>query len=595
MTMRNLPVQFLTSFAMAALLAGCAAAPSVSERPIGGSAFAQAAKTPASSRHRETLYGNYLASLHASAQNDTASAAGYMDRVLADDPKNPNVLNEVFLYKLGDGDINGATQLAKKIVLVEPDNQLAAVTLAADAFSRSDYENAKLLIAKSDRRGLGALLIPLLSAWAESGLGNTDAALAALAPLSSQKPFLTFQAYHTALIAALGKRDDIAEENFTKTMTMPGGGSLRVTQAYGQFLESRGKHKQAAELYMLTLDRAPQHPVMIAALARAKAGNTSDMLITSATQGVVETLYGIGSVLSQDERAGPLPLIYLRLALDMQPDNPVAQTLLAGLLESLNQWDDASAVYQDIAKDSPLYPAAQIQAALNEENAGRTDNAIAGLRQLHAATPTNQTATMALADLLRSNEQYAEAAKAYDTAIAQITSEQPQHWSLYYARGVCFERLGKWSESERDLHKALELAPEHPLVLNYLGYSWIDRGENLVKAREMIESAARQRPRDGFIIDSLGWALYRGGDYAGAVVALENAITLRPQDPVINDHLGDAYWRVGRKLEARFQWRRALTFKPEPALVRIIENKLEAGPDHKVPDPKLADRSAAKS
>jgi Flp pilus assembly protein TadD len=153
----------------------------------------------------------------------------------------------------------------------------------------------------------------------------------------------------------------------------------------------------------------------------------------------------------------------------------------------------------------------------------------------------------------------------------------PERWSLFYSRGIALERSGQWKRAEADLLHALELKPDQPLVLNYLGYSWIDRGENLERGLKMVEKAVELRPEDGYIVDSLGWAHYRLGDYPNAVQYLEKAIELVPEDPTINDHLGDAYWQNGRSIEARYQWRRALQFGPQEDEVKPIEAKLESG------------------
>src|SRR5690606_33991930 len=148
---------------------------------------------------------------------------------------------------------------------------------------------------------------------------------------------------------------------------------------------------------------------------------------------------------------------------------------------------------------------------------------------------------------------------------------QPHQWTLFYFRGIAYERAKQWDKAEADLLQALALFPEQPHVLNYLGYSWVDQGMHLDEAMDMIARAVELRPNDGYIVDSLGWAHYRLGNYEEAVRELERAVELRPEDPVINDHLGDAYWKVGRRLEARFQWAHARDLDPEPdALEEIL-------------------------
>jgi len=174
----------------------------------------------------------------------------------------------------------------------------------------------------------------------------------------------------------------------------------------------------------------------------------------------------------------------------------------------------------------------------------------------------------------------------HDTAATEIytalIAEQPNDWRSYYSRGAAREQLDRWPEAEADLRRALEISPDQADVLNYLGYSWVDRGEHLQEGLAMIRRAAEIRPMSGAIIDSLGWAYYRLGDYPQAVDWLEVAVRLEPADATLADHLGDAYWRIGRRIEARFQWQRAMTLEPDdPEVIRVkIENGL---PDEAAP------------
>jgi Flp pilus assembly protein TadD len=219
-----------------------------------------------------------------------------------------------------------------------------------------------------------------------------------------------------------------------------------------------------------------------------------------------------------------------------------------------------------------------LRIAANLEMLDRTDEAINQLREMSVEAPTRAGAEMQLGDLLRAKKRFNEAVDAYDEAIRRLrVSGMPERWSLYYSRGIALERSGQWKQSETDLLHALELKPDQPLVLNYLGYSWIDKGENLERGLKMIEKAVELRPEDGYIVDSLGWAHFRLGDYSSAVQYLEKAIELVPEDPTINDHLGDAYWQSGRSSEARFQWRRALQFGPDTDEIKTIEAKLDRG------------------
>jgi Flp pilus assembly protein TadD len=236
------------------------------------------------------------------------------------------------------------------------------------------------------------------------------------------------------------------------------------------------------------------------------------------------------------------------------------------------------AVLAQVPQGSPYSWSARLRVAANLELLDRTDEAIAQLKAMAVEEPTRAGADMQLGDLLRSKKRFTEAVEAYDGAIKRFEAAgMPERWSLYYSRGIALERSGQWKRAEADLEHALELKPDQPLVLNYLGYSWIDRGENLDRGLKMIQKAVELRPEDGYIVDSLGWAHYRLGDYASAVQYLEKAIELVPEDPTINDHLGDAYWQSGRAVEARYQWKRALQFGPQDEEIKPIQAKLDGG------------------
>ena len=207
----------------------------------------------------------------------------------------------------------------------------------------------------------------------------------------------------------------------------------------------------------------------------------------------------------------------------------------------------------------------------------RVAEAEGALRAVAAAQPDAPQPYARLGDIFRTRSRFPESVAAYDSALARIATPQPGDWTLFYARGIANERSDRWPQAEADFQRALQLSPEQPYVLNYLAYTWVERGENLTEARRMLERAVALRPQDGNIADSLGWALFKLGDIAGAVRWLERAVELEPRNSVINDHLGDAYWVAGRRNEARFQWQRALAMEPEAPEIPKIEAKLRDG------------------
>ena len=322
-------------------------------------------------------------------------------------------------------------------------------------------------------------------------------------------------------------------------------------------------------------------------MKRLASGEKPAFLAANPAEGVSEALFNIASTMTRQNSA-QLALIYGRLSIYLKPDFDLAQMLVAGILESMNRNADAIETYQSVKQTSPLHWAARLRIAGNLEALERDDEAIELLRVLTKEDPTRPGPLVSLGDLLRSDKHFEESIDAYDRAVSLLGDIEKRHWTILYSRGISLERARQWRRAELDFERALELNPEQPYVLNYLGYSWVDQGINLDRARKMIERAVELRPNDGYIVDSLGWVLYRLGDFKGAVEQLERAVELRSQDPTINDHLGDAYWRAGRQNEARFQWRRALTLKPKEDQIPAIEEKILRG----LGDAKSADKDS---
>jgi Flp pilus assembly protein TadD len=243
----------------------------------------------------------------------------------------------------------------------------------------------------------------------------------------------------------------------------------------------------------------------------------------------------------------------------------------------LRQPEKAIDYYGRVPEKSPYRRDAEMQRALNLAENNQSAEAVKQLKVLLDRDKTDMRTYLALGGVYAQDKNFADAAKIYDAAVEQIKTPERKDWPVFYQRGIAYERLKQWDKAEPNFRKALELYPDQPQVLNYLGYSWVDRGENLDEALGMIKKAVELRPQDGYIVDSLGWAYYMLGRYDEAVVELEKAVKLRPEDPTINDHMGDAYWRVGRLLEATFQWNHAIAGKPEPEDLVKIEEKLKKG------------------
>jgi tetratricopeptide (TPR) repeat protein len=414
----------------------------------------------------------------------------------------------------------------------------------------------------------------LLTAWCYAGQSDLRRALDALDRIRDPSVF-AFRDYHAGLIAGL--LGSVAEaQRRLKSAYDDDKNSLRFADAYARLLSAQGDLAGARKVYEDFSGIVPHHPLIQRALADLKTNQALDSVVHNAKEGAAEALYGVGSAGSRQGDELPA-IVYLRLSLYLRPSSDLTAVTLASLFEQLRQSDQAIAAYRLVPSSSPLKMGADIQIALELDGMGKTDEAMRRLAEIVAERPHDIEGLSALAELQRSAKKYAEAAATYDRAIAAVGIPQQDNWTLFYFRGICYERSKQWPKAEADFKKALELNPDQPLVLNYLGYSWVDQGLNLEEAFKMLRKAVELRPSDGYIVDSLGWAHYKLGQYAEAAETLEKAINLKPADPILNDHLGDAYWRVDRRIEAHFQWNHARDMDPDSEELPAILKKIEVG------------------
>jgi len=524
----------------------------------------------------QTPYGAYLAGRHAQERRDYTAAAAWFEDALKSDPESPELITRTFLMEASEGRFDRARALAEKALRLDPTDAVAQLILLIDRVETGDNAGALARAETLPADGLHRFLGPVARAWTRMGMGDLAGADAALRQLDRFNGLAPLEFYQLGLLYDFAGYPDTAEDNFKKTLDAAGQLNWRLTDAIANFYERRGRADKAVALYQRFIRENTGSELGESVLAR-KPTEPPAALIQTAEDGLAEALFDLASVVNQPETID-LALLYVRSALELRPHMPLAQLLLADVLSTQNKPEASLAVLAEIPPSSPYSWSARLRVAANLEMLTRTDEAITQLKGMSAEAPSRAGAAMQLGDLLRAKKRFAEAVEAYDEAMRRLSAAGiPERWSLFYSRGIALERSGQWKPSEADLLHALELKPDQPLVLNYLGYSWIDRGENLDRGLKMIEKAVELRPEDGYIVDSLGWAHYRLGDYSSAVQYLEKAIELVPEDPTINDHLGDAYWQSGRATEARFQWRRALQFGPEADEIKPIEAKLDRG------------------
>jgi tetratricopeptide (TPR) repeat protein len=541
-----------TALVALSLLSGCAAA---------GPALGDSTPPRADSNG---VFGAYLAGRVALNDGDASAAAGSFLKALAARPGDSELLQQAFFAALLSGHPD-TVQLARRL----PDNQMAQLILGGEAARAGKWRDAERWFGNLPGQGLTQLLQPLLMAWSQQGEGRTDAALATLQPGIDGQRFRGLFALHAGMIADLANRSAEAARFYRLAQNESPDINLRLAQVLASW-HARSLHPAEAERSIAALVAAAPDMSIAAPALLAAAGQRP---VTRPTDGMAEAYVALAAALHA-EQASDFATAMVRLALDLRPDFTAARVMQSDLLAARRHPAAALQALAGIPGGDPIAPVVRLRRIALLDKLGQGDQATQELDLLARDFPASPLPDLALGDMLRTRQRYPAAIAAYDRAAAHVRQSAPSDWPMFYNRGIAYERTGNWSKAEADFRRALELAPDQPLVLNYLGYSWADMNEHLADARRMIQRAAERRPNDGAVADSLGWVMYRQGEIAGAVRALEHAVELDSEDATINGHLGDAYWAAGRRLEAQYQWRRALTLNPGSADAAKLEAKL---------------------
>jgi len=521
-----------------------------------------------------SVSGSYLAGRFAEQRSDHRTAAILFDRVLEENPDDSELLQRTFLAHLRAGLYERALDLAVRTDNQSPQGYFADLLLAEQAILAGDWKASLERLDLASGSGLGRYATPMLKAWSLAGRGDTDAAIKAIAALSDQGGFARLRSLHEGLIYARAARYADAEEALVSQDPDLLLAPVRVVRALARVYALQDRTADAQALIDSYILRNPGAEALRDDLISAMNGEDDERLF-GPVAAVADGFYHLASGVREQSAEAALIFGRLTLYLDKTFDLPIL--LIGDLLEASARHNEAIEVLRDIMEASPYHWDAQLRIADNLGEIGRSDEAIELLEEMAKERPDSTDPLVKIGYLYRADEAWLDEIDVYNRAIARVVEQEQRHWLLFYNRGIAFERSKQWPKAEADFLRALELKPDDPFALNYLGYSWVEMGLNISAAKEMIRKAVSQRQNDGYIVDSLGWVLYRTGDFEEAVQQLERAVLLRPQDPVINDHLGDAYWRVGRQYEARFQWSRALHLEPEEDLIETIEHKLEKG------------------
>ncbi|MDC0484100.1 tetratricopeptide repeat protein [bacterium] len=534
---------------------------------LGASAAAQQASGP------------YIAARQAALAHDYQPAADYFARALAQSPRDSVLVSQTMTAFLASGDVKKSHALARLLVAGEGSYPLAEVLVLSEHFKRNDYQAA--LDHLEATTVVGRAIDELLEGWALVGLGQMAEALRRFDAVIPVEGMRSFALYQKGLALTLVGDFEGAAASFSGQGQAAPALNYRGSLVWAQILVQLDRSDDALAFLRDFHGSGADHAVN-SLMAQIEAGALVEFdLLRNASEGAGEVLHLLAQALQNGEGQDGL-LLYTRLASHMAPRNMQAVLLSAQLLEQLGNPQLAIETYTQVPRSHPAYVQAELGRAQALQEIGEATTAIEVLTQLAGSFENLRSIHMTLGDFLRQDEQYARAVRSYDRAIALIDQPARGHWYLHYVRGTAHDRLGDWAAAMRDFDRALELAPDQFQVLNYVGYTLVDRGEQLDEALDMIQKAVAAQPDAGYIIDSLGWAQYRLGFYNEAVVHMERAAELMATDPIVNDHLGDVYWAVGRKTEARFQWRRALSFAidysgAEAVDPKRIQRKLEVG------------------
>jgi tetratricopeptide (TPR) repeat protein len=519
--------------------------------------------------------GAYLAGRVAQEENDFPAALAFYQGALVEDPGNDEVANRVLALAVNEGRFDIAGPLSAKLATGFPDAGLANLVQAVEQLKAGHYDRALDFADRLPKQGFHLFAGTFARAWIRvADPHQLDKAEAEFTVFNQTKGLDGLKMVQIALLQDLAGDDAGAAASYD-ALIKNGEPPLRIVQLAGNFLERQGRTADAKALYHRY---ATENAGAVGVAPVAAMGGPPPRIIADAKQGLAEALFDLASLVGQSD-SPEVAMLSVRLALELTPNFPLAQIVLADAYEAQHRTKDALAAFRSVDPASPFAWTARLHEAASMEVLGDKAGAEALLTAMAAERPEQAEPLIELGDSLRSREEFAQAAVIYTEALKrQGETVSPRDWALYFSRGICYERGGQWPAAEVDLRKALQLQPKEAAVLNYLGYSLVDRKERLPEALKLIKEAVTLRPSDGFIVDSLGWAYFRLGDFKNAQNTLERAVELQPADAEITDHLGDAYWQGGRHDEAKFQWRRALDLNPATGLAKSIEAKLDHPP-----------------
>lgn len=593
---QRLAIRFLSGAALAAILSMSA---------LNGARAEDAAKTPDTKNEAvvfdaeavDTFAGAFLAARTADVDHDYDNAIALYKKALMLEPGNPEIRQRLMISLLLNGNLEEGVKYANELKSDTSVERVTTIVRGMEAIRRHDYKAAQEILRYSGPNDLDRMMNNLLLAWARAGAGRGKEAIAMIDKMKGPDWFNIFKNYHAGAIALTIGDTKSARSHLNDAILDKAGGAtapdtfMRAVMALARLEAKTGDKQKALDAVSVGDNLINNYAPLNALRESINKGEKPEQQVTDATQGAASVLFTIGAALNRDG-AEDVVSLYLQIANTLDPKSADTLVLLGGLAEKQEQVDRAIAFYRKVPANSPMTRISELQLGLALAQAGKVEDARRHLKALIDSDPKDIRSYLAYGSVLSDAKDFPAMAENYDKAVEVIGAlPKRSDWAVFFQRGIAYERLKKWPQAEPNFKKALELNPDQPQVLNYLGYSWVDMNTNLDQGLDMIRKAVDLKPDDGYIVDSLGWAYFRLNRFDDAVTELERAAQLKAGDPTINDHLGDAYWRVNRKLEAVYQWNRALASKPEEADIPKIKEKIEKGLPALDTDPKTVDKS----
>lgn len=531
------------------------------------------------SRFTET--GSYLAARYAQHNKDWNTATAFFEEASSQNALDPNMHDTAFILALGAGRYDYANQLAQHPATLGPEVAAVGVLMRGlDALKKKDYKTATARFKNLPATGVNAYLRALSLAWVTAETDDLNASLQALSALPKSASGDINPLFHITAGMLSEYKGNIPSAKLAYDQAAESFLTLPSAMMVGGFYTRSHDFAQAENIFETITQNKPHMNGSFHALKQAQDGTFIENDINSVEKGLSRALHNFASFL-YEQKGYEGALIYARIADYLAPNNPHTDLLLGDLMVVFRHYDAAKALYAAIAPAADNYVMAQMRLAETMERDYDFDGAITTLSPLLGDGANDVELLIRMGDINRRAGNHKNAIDFYNRAETQQrqTAEDAafDDWNTLYSRAISYDALGEWKQAEGDLTRALELNPDHPLILNFLGYNWADRGENLPQAYEMIEKASILKPDSGYILDSLGWVLYKMEHYQEAIAMLESAVELVPYDEDVNEHLGDAYWKVGRTTEAVYQWNKAIDTSSNENYIYRLRAKIKSG------------------